>query len=69
VQGYYGRDHDFFTEYHKQSRTVEGFAEWLDRWVLQVSDRQDYTRQLGVERIANLGVHEHAYSAPADFGY
>jgi glutaconate CoA-transferase subunit A len=68
VQGYYGRDHDFFADYHAQSRTVEGFAAWLDRWVLQVSDRRDYIRQLGVDRIANLGVREHAYSAPADFG-
>jgi glutaconate CoA-transferase subunit A len=69
VQGYYGRDHEFFGEYHKQSRTAEGFEEWLDRWVFQVSDRRDYVRQLGVERIANLGVKEHAYSAPSDFGY
>jgi glutaconate CoA-transferase subunit A len=68
VQGYYGRDHDFFGDYHTQSRTTEGFAAWLDRWVLQVSDRRDYIRQVGVERIANLGVCEHAYSAPADFG-
>jgi glutaconate CoA-transferase, subunit A len=69
VQGYYGRDHEFFAEYHTQSRTVEGFAEWLDRWVLSVSDRRDYIRQVGMDRIANLGVREHAYSAPADFGY
>jgi glutaconate CoA-transferase subunit A len=69
VQGYYGRDHDFFGDYHAQSRTAQGFQQWLDRWVLQVSDRRDYIRQLGVERIANLGVCEHAYSAAADFGY
>lgn len=69
VQGYYGRDHEFFGEYHKQSRNSDGFAEWLDRWVFQVSNHRDYIRQLGVERIANLGVKEHAYSAPADFGY
>jgi glutaconate CoA-transferase subunit A len=68
VQGYYGRDHEFFADYHAQSRTVEGFAEWLDRWVFQVSDCRDYIRQVGVDRIANLGVREHAYSAPADFG-
>jgi glutaconate CoA-transferase subunit A len=69
VQGYYGRDHDFFGDYHTQSRAAEGFAQWLDRWVLQVSDRRDYIRQLGAERIANLAVREHAYSAAADFGY
>jgi glutaconate CoA-transferase, subunit A len=69
VQGYYGRDHEFFADYHAQSRTIEGFADWLDRWVFQISDRRDYIRQIGVDRIANLGVREHAYSAPADFGY
>jgi glutaconate CoA-transferase subunit A len=69
VQGYYGRDHDFFGDYHAQSRTAEGFQQWLDRWVLQVSDRREYIRQLGVDRVAKLGVREHAYSAAADFGY
>jgi glutaconate CoA-transferase, subunit A len=68
VQGYYGRDHEFFAGYHAQSRTVEGFAAWLDRWVFQVSDRREYIKQVGIDRIANLGVREHAYSAPADFG-
>ncbi len=34
VQGYYGRDHAAFTEYHAQTRTREGFLEWLDEWVL-----------------------------------
>jgi glutaconate CoA-transferase subunit A len=69
VQGYYGRDHEFFGEYHAESRTADGFKQWLDRWVLQASDRRDYVRKLGVERIAKLGVREHAYSASADFGY
>ncbi len=69
VQGYYGRDHQFFSDYHTQSRTAAGFAEWLDRWVLQVSNRRDYIRQVGVERVAGLGVREHVYSAPADFGH
>jgi len=69
VQGYYGRDHEFFGEYHTESRTADGFKRWLDRWVLQASDRRDYVRKLGVDRIAKLGVREHVFSAPADFGY
>jgi glutaconate CoA-transferase subunit A len=68
VQGYYGRDHQFFADYHAQSRTTDGFEQWLDRWVFQVSDRRDYIQQLGAERIGNLAVREHAYSAAADFG-
>jgi len=69
VQGYYGRDHAFFSEYHVQSRTVEGSQEWLARWVTGVKDRRAYVGQLTSSRIAPLGVHEHAYSAAADFGF
>src|ERR1700735_2412449 len=68
VQGYYGRDHTFFAQYHEQTRRVEDFEDWLSRWVVPVSDRAEYLRRLGTARIENLGVKEHAYSAPADFG-
>jgi glutaconate CoA-transferase subunit A len=69
VQGYYGRDHAFFSQYHEQSRQVEDFEHWLARWVLGVPDRREYMNQLGACRIEALGVREHAFSAPADFGY
>lgn len=69
VQGYYGRDHAFFAEYHEESRDREGFERWLDHWVTRVRSRDDYMRQLGDERAASLKVREHAYTAPADFGF
>lgn len=69
VQGYYGRDHAFFTQYHEQTRRVEDFEDWLAQWVVSVNDRAEYLNRLGAPRIQNLGVKEHAYSAPADFGY
>lgn len=69
VQGYCGRDHAFFSDYHGQSRTVEGAREWIARWVTGVVDRRAYMKQLGDDRITALGVREHAYSAAADFGY
>lgn len=69
VQGYYGRDHAFFTQYHEQSRTVPDYEKWLDRWVLAVADRKAYMSQVGACRVEELGVKEHAFSAPADFGY
>ncbi len=34
VQGYYNRDHTYFTEYHQRTRTPEGFADWLREQVL-----------------------------------
>jgi glutaconate CoA-transferase subunit A len=69
VQGYYGRDHAFFAQYHEQTRRVEDFEDWLARWVVHASDRGEYLTQVGAERIQSLGVKEHAYTAPADFGY
>lgn len=69
VQGYYGRDHAFFAEYHEHSRRQEDFERWLDHWVLKVSSRAGYLKQLGDSRIAGLGVREHAFTAPADFGF
>ena len=69
VQGYYGRDHAFFAQYHEQTRRVEDFEDWLARWVVHVSDRGEYLKQVGAERMQSLGVKEHAYTAPADFGY
>jgi glutaconate CoA-transferase, subunit A len=69
VQGYYGRDHACFSQYHEQTRRLEDFEDWLAHWVVQVTDRQGYCKQLGAGRVESLAVREHAFSAPADFGY
>jgi glutaconate CoA-transferase, subunit A len=69
VQGYYGRDHAFFREYHEESRKQEDFGRWLDHWVLKVSSRAEYMMKIGDSRIADLGIREHAFTAPADFGF
>ena len=69
VQGYYGRDHAFFAEYHEQSRKLEDFEKWLERWVVRAAGRREYLKELGAGRLDSLAVREHALSAPADFGY
>jgi glutaconate CoA-transferase subunit A len=69
VQGYCGRDHAFFSQYHEQSRTLADFEQWLARWVIGVSGRKEYMALLGACRVESLGVKQHALSAPADFGY
>ena len=69
VQGYSNRDHAFYSEYHQRTRTVEGYAAWLDDWVLNVPNRAAYLAKLGEERIRSLGVKEHRYAAPVDYGY
>lgn len=69
VQGYYNRDDAFFPEYHDQTRTPEKSQEWLDTWVYGVRDRNEYLEKLGAERLAGLAIKNHAYAAPADFGF
>jgi glutaconate CoA-transferase subunit A len=42
AQGYAGRDDDFYFEYHRATRTREGFEHWLKEWVLGVDDHRDF---------------------------
>src|SRR6202795_872288 len=69
VQGYYGRDHAFFHEYHEQTRELDGFERWIKHWVTEVSSRDSYLKRLGETRTESLRVRNHALSAPADFGF
>jgi glutaconate CoA-transferase subunit A len=69
VQGYYGRDHSYFDEYHVATRTPEGFAGWLETWVDGVADRAGYLALLDEGRREALLPREHRYAAPVDYGY
>jgi glutaconate CoA-transferase subunit A len=69
VQGYYNRDDAFFPEYHEKTKTSESSGAWLKEWVYGVSDRREYVKKIGSERLASLAVKNHAYAAPADFGF
>src|SRR5215468_8935549 len=69
VQGYYKRDDAFFQKYHAETRTQEDFNSWAERWVYGVPDCAAYARQLGADRLAELGVKKHAYAVQTDFGY
>jgi glutaconate CoA-transferase subunit A len=43
----YHRDHEFFHEYHRATRTAEGFDAWVAEWVTGVPDRAAYLSKLG----------------------
>jgi glutaconate CoA-transferase subunit A len=53
VQGYYARDHACFTEYHQATRERDGYLQWLDEWVLNISDLRAYRDKLG-DRLERL---------------
>jgi glutaconate CoA-transferase subunit A len=47
LQGMYHRDHEFFHEYHRATRTAPGFDAWIAEWVTALPDRAAYLRKLG----------------------
>lgn len=69
VQGYYKRDDAFFQQYHAETKTSLDFKKWTERWIYSVDNQNEYVKQLGDERVEELGVRKHAYAAAADFGY
>lgn len=69
VQGYYGRDHAFFHDYHEQTRKLDDFERWIERWVTGIASRDKYLRRLGRERADGLKVKQPAPSVPVEFGF
>lgn len=69
VQGYYRRDHEFYAEYHQQTRTVDGMNTWLDRWVHGPQDHAAYLPQLGRERWESLRRVHPAPAAAVDYAW
>ncbi|NVM55736.1 MAG: CoA transferase subunit A [Candidatus Helarchaeota archaeon] len=54
VQGFYYNDLEYVFNYSRETETIEGWEKWLDKWVLSVSDRQEYLKVLGVEKLERL---------------
>ena len=67
VQGYWRRDFEPFLSYHTRSRTVEGYRQWLDEWVVGVSGRDAYLARLGEPALDRLRVREQRLAAAANF--
>jgi glutaconate CoA-transferase subunit A len=68
LQGRYGRHTEFFTRYHDASRTPEGFARWLDEWVLGVADWKGFLDKLGADVLKALVPRRVLLSEPLDYG-
>ena len=69
TQGYARRDDDFYFDYHKESRTREGFERWLEKWVLGVKDHKEYLSWLGEERVRKLKPEGNLFSPSVSFNF
>lgn len=68
VQGCYNRDHEFYADYSRRTRSRQDFLSWLDDWVLDVNDHQGYLARLGKDRLEALKVKHSRLAAPVDYG-
>ncbi len=69
VPGFYNRDHDFFLEYRENSKTVNVYRNWLEKWIYSVKDRNEYCGLIGKKRIDALKLSKHVESEVVDYGY
>lgn len=69
TQGYARRDDDFYFQYHKESRTRDGFEKWLQRWVLDTKDHREFLNLLGKQRLERLTPQGGLLAAAASFDY
>ena len=66
VQGFYGRDHAAFADYHAATRERDGFLAWLDQWVLGVPSRAEYLSRIRA-RFEALKPTDPQLAAPVDY--
>jgi glutaconate CoA-transferase, subunit A len=69
AQGYARRDDDFYFEYHKESRSRQGFERWLEKYVLGVKDHRAYLQLLGTERVEKLKPQGNLFAPAVSFNY
>ena len=69
TQGYTRRDDDFYFEYHTETRSREGFEQWLQKWVLDVKDHRGFLELLGKERMERLRPQGNLFAPAVSFNY
>jgi glutaconate CoA-transferase, subunit A len=69
TQGYARRDDNFYFEYHRATRSREGFEQWLQKWVLGLKDHDEFLDLLGKERVEQLKPTGNLFAPAVSFNY
>lgn len=59
VSGYYWLDMPFRRELMKMAKTREGMVAWMDEWIYGVRNHKEFTKKVGLERLAVIQQMEH----------
>ena len=68
MQGFYYTDLEYRFNYTKETKTIEDWEKWLEKWVTGVNDRQEYLKVLGEEKLMKLKA-ESIIQGAVDYGY
>ena len=69
TQGYARRDDNFYFEYHKATRSREGFEEWLQKWVMGTKDHREFLDLLSKDRVEQLEPTGNLFAPAVSFNY
>ncbi|HVO91485.1 MAG TPA: CoA-transferase, partial [Terriglobales bacterium] len=69
TQGYARRDDDFYFEYHRATRSREGFEQWQKKWIFDVADHNAFLKLLGEDRIKALRPEGNLFAPAVSFNY
>src|SRR4029077_19645580 len=69
TQGYARRDDDFYFEYHKATRSREGFEQWVKQNVMNVEDHHAFLELLGKDRVERLKPQGNLFAPRVSFNY
>jgi glutaconate CoA-transferase subunit A len=67
VQGYYDRDNRMYQDWDQLSRQQEQVEAWLQEWVYDLKNREEYLQKLGDDRMEELRP-EPALAEGVDYG-
>ncbi|GAH20478.1 unnamed protein product, partial [marine sediment metagenome] len=68
MQGFYYTDLEYRFNYTKETKTLEDWKIWLEKWVTGVDNRQEYLKVLGEEKIKKLKAKSIMQGA-VDYGF
>jgi glutaconate CoA-transferase subunit A len=68
MQGHYYTDILYRFNYAKETKTIEDWETWLEKWVTGVNNRQEYLKVLGEDKIKYLKAKSIIQGA-VDYGY
>ena len=68
MQGFYYTDLEYTFNYGKETKNIEDWEIWLEKWVTGVNDRQEYLKVLGDKKIKELKAKSIIQGA-VDYGY